>query len=108
MSEDQHDAAEAQPDATDAQPDAPETQPDATWSVADWHGKMLIDSDGEKIGKLEGRVRLNVENDEPQFATVKEGLHPPPPDLCAAWSGSRLGPDELRVAVTKEQVEVGA
>jgi sporulation protein YlmC with PRC-barrel domain len=38
-----------------------------------WHGKMLVDRDGEKIGKLHD-VYVDVENDEPQFATVKEGL----------------------------------
>jgi len=26
---------------------------EAQWSVAEWHGRMLIDSDGEKIGKLQ-------------------------------------------------------
>jgi hypothetical protein len=29
-----------------------EDQEKATWNVADWHGKMLIDRDGEKIGRL--------------------------------------------------------
>jgi sporulation protein YlmC with PRC-barrel domain len=56
-----------------------EHQSDADWNVADWHGKMLVDQEGEKIGKLQD-VYVDIENDEPQFATVKE------------------------VAVTKEQV----
>ena len=34
---------------------------------------MLIDRDGEKIGKLQD-VYVDVESDEPQFATVKEGF----------------------------------
>jgi hypothetical protein len=42
------------------------------WSVADWHGKMLLDRNGAKIGKLQD-VYV-VETDQPQFATVKEGF----------------------------------
>ena len=34
---------------------------------------MLVDRDGERIGKLQD-VYVDVENDEPQFATVKEGF----------------------------------
>ena len=45
----------------------------ATWNVAEWHGKMLVDHDGENIGKLED-VYVDVETDEPQFGTVKEGF----------------------------------
>jgi hypothetical protein len=36
-------------------------------NVAEWHGKMLIDRDGNKIGKLQA-VYVDVENDQPQFA----------------------------------------
>ena len=50
-----------------------EHQKDANWNAAEWHGKMLVDRDGERIGKLHD-VYVDVENDEPQFATVKEGL----------------------------------
>jgi sporulation protein YlmC with PRC-barrel domain len=78
-------------------------QPGAEWNVAEWQGKMLVDRDGEKIGKLQD-VYVDVENDEPQFATVKEGFigrH-----LTFVPLGAiRVGPDELQVAVTKEQVE---
>jgi hypothetical protein len=78
-------------------------QPNAEWNVAEWHGKMLVDSDGEKIGKLQD-VYVDVENDEPQFATVKEGFisrHL----TFVPLGGITVGPDELQVAVTKEQVE---
>jgi uncharacterized protein YrrD len=76
---------------------------DATWNVADWHGKMLIDRDGEKIGKLQD-VYVDTENDEPQFATVKEGFigrHL----TFVPLGGITVGPDALQVAVTKAQVE---
>ena len=78
-------------------------QPNAEWNVAEWRGKMLIDSDGEKIGKLQ-EVYVDVETDEPQFATVKEGLigrHL----TFVPLGGITVGPDELQVAVTKAQVE---
>jgi sporulation protein YlmC with PRC-barrel domain len=78
-------------------------QPDAKWNVAEWHGKMLIDRDGEKIGKLQD-VYVDVETDEPQFATVKEGLigrHL----TFVPLGGIKVGPDDLRVPVVKDQVK---
>ena len=50
-----------------------EHQQQSDWNVAEWHGKMLVDRYGEKIGKLQD-VYVDVENDEPQFGTVKEGF----------------------------------
>jgi sporulation protein YlmC with PRC-barrel domain len=79
-----------------------EDQDQAKWSVAEWHGRMLVDCNGEKIGKLED-VYVDVENDQPQFATVKEGFI----DRHLTFvplSGIQIGPDDLQVAVTKEQV----
>lgn len=74
----------------------------ARWNVAEWHGKMLVDRNGENIGKLQD-VYVDVETDEPQFATVKEGFigrH-----LTFVPLGSiQIGPDALQVQVTKEQV----
>jgi hypothetical protein len=117
MTENQPDAIEAQPAATENQPDASEGQPnaiekqadvteerpDAKWSVAEWHGKMLRDCEGEKIGKLED-VYVDIENDEPQFATVKEGFigrHL----TFVPLGGIKIGPDDLQAAVTKAQVQ---
>jgi len=78
-------------------------EPDpAQWNVAEWHGKMLVDRNGEKIGKLQD-VYVDVETDDPQFATVKEGIigrHL----TFVPLGGIQVGPDELRVAVTKDQV----
>jgi PRC-barrel domain len=74
----------------------------AQWNVADWHGKMLVDSYGERIGKLQD-VYVDVETDVPQFATVKEGIigrHL----TFVPLGGIQVGPDDLQVAVTKEQV----
>jgi PRC-barrel domain len=75
----------------------------AEWNVAEWHGKMLVDRDREKLGKLED-VYVDVENDEPQFATIKEGLigrHL----TFVPLGGIKVGPDGLQVPVTKEQVK---
>jgi len=80
-----------------------EHQEEASWTAADWQGKMLVDSDGEKIGKLQD-VYVDVETDEPQFATVKEGRigrHL----TFVPLGGVTVGPDELQVPVTKDQVK---
>lgn len=73
------------------------------WNVADWHGKMLLDHDGEKIGKLQD-VYVDVETDVPQFATVKEGFigrHL----TFVPLGGIKISPSELQVAVYRTQVE---
>jgi hypothetical protein len=74
----------------------------AKWNVAEWHGKMLVDLNGENIGKLQD-VYVDVETDEPQFATVKEGFI----DRHLTFvplAGIQVGPDDLQVNATKEQV----
>src|ERR1700691_4734530 len=74
----------------------------AKWNAADWQGKALIDRNGEKIGKLQD-VYVDVETDEPQFGTVKEGFI----DRHLTFvplGGIQIGPDDLQVAVTKDQV----
>ena len=81
------------------QDDEPET---ARWNVSEWHGRTLVDRNGEKIGKLQD-VYVDVENDEPQFATVKEGFigrHL----TFVPLGGVQIGPDYLQVQVTKERV----
>jgi sporulation protein YlmC with PRC-barrel domain len=78
-------------------------QPESEWNVAEWHGKMLVDRDGEKIGKLQD-VYVDVETDEPMFGTVKEGLigrHL----TFVPLGGIKVAPDELQVPVSSEQVK---
>jgi PRC-barrel domain len=80
-----------------------EDQPDSDWNLAEWHGKMLIDRDGEKIGKLQD-VYVDVETDEPRFGTVKEGLigrHL----TFVPLGGIKVGPDNLQVGVSRQQVK---
>jgi hypothetical protein len=79
-----------------------EHQQAAEWTVAEWHGRMLVDRNGEKIGKLQD-VYVDVETDEPQFGTVKEGFigrHL----TFVPLGGIKIGPDDLQVVVSKEQV----
>jgi sporulation protein YlmC with PRC-barrel domain len=80
-----------------------EGQQDASWNVADWHGKMLVDREGERIGKLQD-VYVDVENDEPHFASVKEGLIGRHLTLVPP-SGITVGPDDLQVKVPTERVK---
>jgi uncharacterized protein YrrD len=72
-------------------------------NIAEWHGKQLIDREGEKIGKLED-VYVDVETDEPVFGTVKEGFigrHL----TFVPLAGITIGPNSLQVPVSKEQVK---
>jgi hypothetical protein len=87
-----------------ALPDVPAV-PDAaaTWTASDWLGKVIIDRDGDKIGKLHD-VYVDVETDMPQFGTVKEGFlerHL----TFVPLVGVTVGPDGLRVTVLKAQVK---
>ncbi len=85
---------------------APSTVEDTTamhHDLAQWRGKRLIDRDGEKIGKLES-VYVDVETDEPQFGTVKEG-HFGRHLTFVPLGGVTIGPDDLQVAVSRQQVQ---
>jgi hypothetical protein len=72
---------------------------------SEWHGKMLIDRDGESIGKLED-VYFDIETDLPQFATIKEGGLLTKRHLTfVPLLEVTIGPDNLQVAVSKAQVK---
>jgi hypothetical protein len=71
-------------------------------NIAEWRGKALVDRDGDKIGKLED-VYVGVETDEPAFGTVKEGVFGRHLTFVP-MAGLTIGPDELRIAVSKEKV----
>ena len=71
-------------------------------NIGEWQGKDLVDRNGEKIGKLQD-VYVDVETDEPMFGTVKEGLigrHL----TFVPLAGITIAPDNLQVAVSREQV----
>jgi uncharacterized protein YrrD len=72
-------------------------------NIADWHGKPLVDREGDRIGKLED-VYVDVETDEPMFGTVKEGMigrHL----TFVPLGGITIGPDNVQLAISKEQVQ---
>lgn len=90
---------------TDEPPDDEPTddeQVQAKWAVADWLGKVIVDRDGERIGKLED-VYVDVETDEPQFGTVKEGVFGRHLTFVPL-TGVQVSPEFLQVVTTKEQV----
>lgn len=71
-------------------------------NVAKWRGKLIVDRDGDRIGKLRD-VYVDVETDEPVFGTVKEGVvgrHL----TFVPLGGATLGPDSLQVTVSKDEV----
>ena len=72
-------------------------------NIAEWHGRKLVDCDGNKIGKLED-VYVDVETDEPMFATVKEGVFRRHLTFVPL-GGITIGPDDLQVVVSTEEVE---
>jgi sporulation protein YlmC with PRC-barrel domain len=71
--------------------------------IAEWRGRELIDSNGDRIGKLE-EVYFDIETDEPQFATVKEGFFGRHLTFVPL-TGITIGPDNLQIPVTTEQVK---
>jgi hypothetical protein len=92
-------APEANADATDAGTDPTVAHRD----FSEWHGRELVDRDGERIGKLED-VYFDVATDQPQFATVKEGLlgrHL----TFVPLTGITIGPDNLQVSASKAEVK---
>ena len=101
-----------QPDANDATETEPEPDENnleaaatAHVSFAEWHGKDLIDESGDKIGKLED-VYFDIETDQPQFGTVKEGGLLVKRHLTfVPLVNVTIGPDYLQVAVLKDQVK---
>ena len=72
-------------------------------NLAEWHGKYLVDRDGDKIGKLED-VYVDVESDEPVFGTVTEGRFARHLTFVPL-QGITIGPDDLQVTVSREQVK---
>lgn len=104
MSEDQgippdrSDQVEAGEDDRNA-PVAPVTHQD----LSEWRGLTLNDANGERIGKLED-VYFDVDTDEPQFGTVKEGLFGRHLTFVPLV-GAIVGPNSLQVATTVAEVK---
>jgi len=92
-------APEANTNKTEA-----ETDPTVAYrDFSEWHGKDLVDRDGERIGKLED-VYFDVETDQPQFATVKQGLIERHLTFVPLTEVT-IGPDNLQVPASKAEVK---
>jgi hypothetical protein len=89
--------------APEASANATETPTDPIVDFSKWHGKDLVDRDGERIGKLED-VYFDVGTDQPQFATVKEGVigrHLTFVPLVEVT----IGPNNLQVSASRAEVK---
>ena len=89
--------------APEANANAAETATDPTVDFSKWHGKDLVDRDGERIGKLED-VYFDVGTDQPQFATVKEGLMGRHLTFVPLTEVT-IGPDNLQVSASRAEVK---
>jgi hypothetical protein len=91
------------PPEADAHAEEAETDPTVAYrDFSEWHGKDLVDRNGERIGRLED-VYFDVGTDQPQFATVKEGLigrHL----TFVPLTEVTLGPDDLQISASKTEV----
>jgi uncharacterized protein YrrD len=96
----------SKPDRGDMPADEAGTQTETSVAYEDlgeWRGRDLIDRDGQRIGKLQD-VYFDIETDEPQFGTVKEGFL----DHHFAFvplTAVTVGPDRIQVPVTRQQVK---
>jgi uncharacterized protein (TIGR02271 family) len=70
--------------------------------VLSWRGQNMVDSDGDKIGKIE-EIYLDAETDEPEWALVSTGLFGgkqsfvPVRDAASSEDGVRVGFDKATV-----------
>jgi hypothetical protein len=95
--EEHDDVATDNGEVTDAV--APVTHQD----LSEWRGRLLSDANGERIGKLED-VYFDIDTDEAQFGTVKEGLFGRHLTFVPLV-GATVGPDNLQVATTVAEVK---
>jgi hypothetical protein len=89
--------------APEANANATEPATDPIVDFSKWHGRDLVDRDGERIGKLED-VYFDVGTDQPQFATVKEGVigrHL----TFVPLTEVTVGPDNLQVSASRAEVK---
>lgn len=71
--------------------------------VYEWHGRNVVGSDGEKIGKL-AEIYDDPETGKPEWATVSSGLFGTRSNFVPLAGAAPAGED-VRVRVTKEQVK---
>ena len=95
-------AAASDPEPGQPPPSTKTSDNVAGWSASEWLGMMVIDREGERIGKLHD-IYVDVETDIPQFGTVKEGFlgrHL----TFVPLVGVTISPSALQVSALKEEV----
>ncbi len=93
-----------QGDQVDAEEHTARVAPPVTHQdLSEWRGRDLNDANGERIGKLED-VYFDIDTDEPQFGTVKEGMFGRHLTFVPLV-GAAVGPDNLQVAATVAEVK---
>ena len=68
-----------------------------------WHGRTMIGSDGEKIGKI-SEIYEDPQTGKPEWATVSSGLFGTKSNFVPLAGASPDGED-VRAQVTKDQVK---
>jgi uncharacterized protein (TIGR02271 family) len=71
--------------------------------IETWRGRTLVDSSGDKIGKIED-VYLDRQSGEPEWVAVKTGIFGSNVSFVPIHDASNTG-DDLQVAYTKDQVK---
>jgi sporulation protein YlmC with PRC-barrel domain len=72
--------------------------------VEAWHGKKMVDADGDKIGTIEA-VFLDRQTGQPAWAAVKTGLFGRKHTLVPIRDAQVTDQDEVRVPLDKERVK---
>lgn len=72
-------------------------------NLNDMMGRTAIDNDGAKVGKI-GQIYLDDQTGQPRWVTVSTGLFGTK-ESFAPLQGSHVEGDELRLAVSKQQVK---
>jgi uncharacterized protein (TIGR02271 family) len=77
--------------------------PNEMTEAYDWNGRTVVDSDGEKIGKVD---QIYYANDDgtPEWLTVNTGLFGTKTNFVPI-DGSRPNGEDIQVAYTKDQVK---
>ena len=74
-----------------------------TTDVTDWRGHMLVDAQGDKIGKVD-EIYLDEETGRPEWALVTTGLFGSKSSFVPLAGATPEG-DDVRARVDKEQVK---
>ena len=69
----------------------------------EWQGRTMVDSDGEKIGKV-SQIYEDPATGNPEWATVSSGLFGNKSNFVPL-TGASLDGDDVRAQVTKDQVK---